>query len=337
MKIITGFLTDLWKISAQTPFWQFFKFLKQRFWHHKIKINPRLVSIHRYVMESDRMDWGLTKLGVPQDWAITRGEGVKIAVLDTGASFYHPDLKDAIQDAENFTNDEGASDFNGHGTHCLGICGARDNGIGIVGVAPMCQLYVGKVLGANGSGNFDWITQGILWAIKKQVHIISMSLGSNAPYEPIHKAIKQATDLGIIVVCAAGNDGEIIHQDTIGYPARYPETISVGSIDPNMKRSDFSSVGSELKFMAPGGEVFSCWPPDGYAVLSGTSMSTPFLSAICALILAKHLKNPGATPIKNYKDMIEHLKRITTDMHTPGCDPETGWGLIDPSKFLIID
>jgi len=291
-------------------------------------------TIPQYVMSalSEVVDWGLKMLSVPDWWATTKGEGIKVAVLDTGASLEHPDLKDNIKDSCDFTgSSSGVKDIEGHSTHCCGIIAAIDNGIGVIGVAPRSSLYVCKVLSDNGCGDYNQIASGIDWAISKGVDIISMSLGSPLDSSELYNAVKRAYDKGIIIVCAAGNDGDN-HGDNINYPAKYSEVIAVGSIDQNMQRSTFSSVGKELTVMAPGGKIYSCFAPDKYAILSGTSMATPFISGLCALVLASHRKNPNSsTPIKNCDDMREHLMRtaIKRDDVT-----KYGAGIVSPESLL---
>ena len=322
-------IRDFFKITIESPVSSLIQKLKKRFFGTHVKLEPQIKSI------SLKYDWGIQKLNIPEAWKISQGEGIKIAILDTGVATMHPDLRDAIVEAVDFTTEHNPNDTFGHGTHCAGIATARSSSDGMNGVAPKSKLYVGKVLNSEGSGDFEWITQGVLWAINRKVHIISMSLGSNVPYERLHNAIIQAYNAGIIVVCAAGNDGEINNEDTIGYPARYDEVIAVGSLDENMQRSSYSSVGDELDIMAPGENICSTYPNNRYAILSGTSMATPLISGICALILSKHI-NQGGGPILNSKDMLEHLKKISMSIGSDGWNQEDGWGTIDPNKITSL-
>ena len=280
---------------------------------------------------SEVIDWGLRTLGVPDWWKETKGDCIKVAVLDTGVDTKHQDLKDQIESYKDFTSSpRGIDDVVGHGTHCSGIIAGIDNGMGVIGVAPRCRLYIGKVLGDQGNGDFSWIVNGIDWCLEQNVDIISMSLGAPMGSEPMHRAIKKAFDAGKIIVCAAGNEGES-RSDTINYPAKYPEVISVGSIDANMSRSNFSSVGERIDIMAPGGRIYSCYPPNSYGILSGTSMATPFIAGVCALVLAKHRKVAGGTPLNNNNDMKEHLIKACT----PSSDlKKYGRGIINPKELL---
>ena len=281
------------------------------------------------------VDWGLTAVGIPNFWKTTRGAGVRVALLDTGIAMNHPDLKDAILDGKDFTRSaSGWGDVQGHGTHTAGTIAARDNATGCVGVAPEAKLLVGKVLGDNGSGSSAGVAAGILWAIDQKADLISMSLGSPQPDPRIKDAVEAALKAGIYVIAAAGNEGPSL--DTIGYPAGFDGVVSVGAIDPNRRPAQFSSRGRRLDIMAPGTDIVSCWPPNGLARLSGTSMATPFVAGVVALILAKHKQFAGDTPVDTPADLVDHLHKTAVDLDAPGFDMNTGWGLIDPEKLLAL-
>jgi subtilisin family serine protease len=271
-------------------------------------------------------------LGVPSLWAKTKGKGITIAVIDTGASVNHPDLVGAIADAQDFTGSPyGSADKQGHSTHCCGIIGARDNQIGIVGVAPEATVVCGKVLGDNGSGSGVSVSNGILWAVQKKVDIISMSLGSPYPDQRIKDAIDVALAAGIPVIAAAGNEGPNL--DTVGYPARFPGVISVGSIDRSKQISRFSSRGDRVDIAAPGDQITSTYLNNGYATLSGTSMATPFVAGVCALLLAVR-KAAGMEKLTPDK-LIDLLHRTSVDLGSPGVDTDYGFGLVNPEKLLV--
>ncbi|MEO0584962.1 MAG: S8 family peptidase [Bacteroidota bacterium] len=279
------------------------------------------------------MKGGIELLGVPNFWKYTKGKGVKVAVLDTGVAHTHPDLKGAIIDMEDFTNSRsGISDINGHGTHCAGIIAARDNSLGVVGVAPESELLIGKVLGDDGSGSEEMVADGIYWAIKSGADIISMSLGSPYPSEKIYDAVMSAIQSGVFVICAAGNSGPDL--GTVDFPGAFEETIAVGSIDRTKKVAHYSARGRQVDIVAPGDNILSTYPPRGLAKLSGTSMATPFVAGIAALILSKHKHFQGQTPITKQADMEEHLRMTALDLGPEGFDPSYGFGLINPKKLL---
>ncbi|NUM36315.1 MAG: S8 family peptidase [Candidatus Brocadiae bacterium] len=282
------------------------------------------------------MDWGIKTLRVYEIWKKTQGEGVKVAVLDTGI-IDHPDLKVNIKGGINFTtsNPKDYVDRQGHGTHVAGIIAAEDNAIGVIGVAPKAEIYAVKVLGDQGHGSFDMIVKGIDWAVDNKMDIISMSLGSSASSTQIHEAVKRAYKKNITVVAAAGNDGDEYDDNDMGYPARYPETIAVGSINKYMKRSWFSSDGEELDIMAPGEEIYSTYLKNEYAILSGTSMATPFITGILALLISEHRKSKSKkTPIDTPEQIREHLIRTADDAGEIGKDNFYGYGIVSPTKLM---
>ncbi len=284
-----------------------------------------------------KIDWGLKALKVPDVWKSSKGKGVKIAILDTGI-IPHPDLKPNIKGGINFTssNPQDYTDRQGHGTHVAGIIAAADNAIGVVGVAPEADLYAVKVLGDDGSGSFEWIIEGINWAVEHQMDIISMSLGSNFPHPKLQEAVRQAYKKNVTIIAAAGNDGDEYLDDDIDYPARYPETIAVGSIrEKDLERSGFSSDGAELDIMAPGEEIYSTYLDDSYTILSGTSMATPFVSGVVALIIAKHREyKDSKTPVDTPTQIREHLIRTADDKGAIGRDNFYGYGIISPTKLM---
>jgi subtilisin family serine protease len=281
--------------------------------------------------ENERVNWAGSILGVPNVWMQTQGEDIKVAILDTGIDRDHPDLADGIRAVEDFTGD-GVEDTNGHGTHCAGIVGARMNDTGFIGVAPKSELLIGKVLGNDGSGAFHWIADGILWAVEQGADIINMSLGGPFSSHRLYQAIHIALAKGVIVVCAAGNEGSLF-QNNIGYPGRYGGVITVASHDENGNRSGFSSRGGEIDVMAPGSYIWSTFKEGGYAELSGTSMAAPFVSGLAALILAKHrAAEENGTPIENTEDMKNHLLWMAA--HPGYHDNEAGYGPLQPFQYF---
>ena len=281
--------------------------------------------------QPERVNWAESLLGIPKLWQETMGEGVKVAVLDTGVDPDHPDLQEAIEINKDFTGD-GIEDKNGHGTHTAGVIGARLNNVGFVGVAPKCRLLIGKVLGNDGYGNLDWTAQGIDWAVAQGAHIISMSLGGSASTDGLYRSIHTALAKGVCIICAAGNEGSLF-QNAIGFPGRYGSVITVAAHDRNGNRSGFSSRGGELDVMAPGSDIWSTYKDGGYAELSGTSMATPFVAGLSALVISKHIKaETSKTPINNNSDLRDHLLWMTT--HPGYHDNQTGYGPLQPFQYF---
>ncbi len=232
---------------------------------------------------------------------------------------------------EDFTGD-GIEDTNGHGTHCAGIIGARLNGVGFVGVAPQSKLLIGKVLGNNGLGSFTWIADGIDWAVEKGADIISMSLGGSRSSNRLHQAVHSALAKGLFVMCAAGNEGSLF-QNNIGYPGRYGGVLTVAAHDWNGNRSGFSSRGGEIDVMAPGEKIWSTYKEGSYAELRGTSMATPFVAGLAALVASKHINTANnETPLENNEDMRNHILWMAA--HPGYHDNETGYGPLQPFQYF---
>ncbi|MGG3470527.1 S8 family peptidase [Neobacillus pocheonensis] len=235
---------------------------------------------------------GVEMIQAPKIWEKTKGKGITIAILDTGCDLTHPDLKERIKGGRNFTNDDKGNkdkymDYNGHGTHVAGTIAATANQKGVVGVAPEASLLIVKVLDKNGSGQYDWIINGIYYAIEQKADIISMSLGGPEDVPELHEAIQKAVANNILVVCAAGNEGDGQGTtDEFDYPGSYNEVISVGAIDLERHISNFSNSNKEVDVVAPGENILSTYLRGKYAKLSGTSMATPHVSGALALVKA---------------------------------------------------
>lgn len=293
-----------------------------------------LHTLHAFNAVSQPDAWSIRQLQVPELWRQSKGQGIRVAVLDTGIDFKHRDLSNATVAARDFTGSSaGITDQNGHGTHVAGIIGARNAYGQIVGIAPEVQLLVGKVLGKDGGGTLEAMTSGIAWAIEQGADIINISSCSTQHYDRLRKSTEEAEKAGVFVICAAGNNGPAA--DTIGYPARYDSVIAVGATDSNNAVLSSSARGSALDIAAPGYDICSTWLGNTYASMSGTSMATPFVSGIVALMLAKHRNRPdSATPVSNNKELREHLVKAAFDIDSPGFDPASGYGLINPKGLL---
>ncbi|MEV3853888.1 S8 family peptidase [Streptomyces sp. NPDC050095] len=246
-------------------------------------------------MQGDQ--WALDAMRLPDAWKTSKGDDTVIAVVDTGADLDHPDLKGRFVDGYDFVDDDTEpKDMNGHGTHVSGIAAAHtDNGVGIAGGAPDAKLMEVRVLGADGSGSNANITKGIVWAADHGADVINLSLGEGKLMSNLlqggilNKAIQHAHDKGAVVVAAAGNDGA----DTQPYKVDTPVLV-VGASDQDGKPASFSNFGAEQAVSAPGVDILSTLPTyrtkeslkntSGYGDLSGTSMASPYVSALAALL-----------------------------------------------------
>ncbi|MDN4493979.1 S8 family peptidase [Ureibacillus aquaedulcis] len=286
---------------------------------------PLQVRLIPYTIESIVENTSETPRGVdliqaPSIWEDSnQGEGIVIAVIDTGIETDHPDLQDQIIDGKNFTSDyEGDpnifEDNNGHGTHVSGTVAASLNNEGVVGVAPKAKILSLKALTGEGSGNYEWIINAINYAVEwrgpeqERVRVISMSLGGPVDVPEMHKAIQNAVSQDISVVVAAGNEGDN-SEDTFeySYPGKYNEVIQVGAVDHNLKLAPFTNTNEEIDLVAPGVEVVSTYPGKKYASLSGTSMATPHIAGAIALLIILSEKEFGRSlsEVEIYAQLIK--------------------------------
>jgi len=202
---------------------------------------------------SQTQNWGMGLAAIQDVWQIAKGEGVTVAVLDTGIS-EHVDLsecwaKDSVYNCSDSDSWEDKS--SGHGTHVAGIIAGNDNDFGVIGVAPKCKVIPIKVLNDDGSGSFETIAAGLRKAIDLNVDIINMSLGaSSEPPKFIHDLILEAVSKGIVVIAAAGNDSQ-----SVNYPARYDEVIAVAALDASGKLATFTSKDETVDIVAPGVDI----------------------------------------------------------------------------------
>lgn len=251
-----------------------------------------------------------------------KGEGIVTAVLDSGVD-NHSDLKNNIIGGYNFTEDDSSDpnnykDYIGHGTHVSGIIASSENKNGVVGIAPNSKLLILKVINKNGYGNFQNLINAIQYAMNwvgpngEKISIINMSLGGNRSNEELHRSIKQARAKGIVLVAAAGNEGDG-DSDTIeiSYPGFYKEVIQVGSFSKTHTPSKFSNSNVNIDFVGPGENILSTHLNNNYVELSGTSMAAPFVSGAAALII-KTLKNIDShlVPMYVYQYLLQHALKL---------------------------
>lgn len=266
----------------------------------------------------DAVDWGLSSYAIPALWQKTQGDGVTVAVIDSGVA-PHASLPNVV-DRRNFSSDSETFDTLGHGTHVAGVIGAVTGAA--KGIAPKCKIISLKVLGQCGMGSNDSLSQAVRYAADVGVDLICMSLGSPSPSDHVHQAVQYASRKGVIVVSAAGNDG-----GSVNYPAAFPEVIAVGAVDRSGNVCEFSSRGKEIQVAAPGQDITSTWLGDGYATISGTSMAAPFVVGVLALYVSANGKC-------DLHCATEVLSQTCRDAGLPGRDDEYGWGLLDPQRMI---
>jgi len=301
------------------------------------------------------LPWGVDRIDADRVWdrdsnlvvdaGANIGYGIKVAVLDTGIDYDHPDLVDNVAGGVslvNYTIDY--MDDNGHGTHVAGIIAAVDNDVGIIGTAPGVWLYAVKVLDSGGSGYLSDVIAGIDWAVNNGMQLISMSLGTDTDYQSLHDACDNAYAAGVLLVAAAGNDASRLSVrfgiDTIDYPARYDSVIAVGAVDELDERAVWSSTGPELELSAPGVDINSTYLDDTYSLLSGTSMACPHVTGTAALVFGTNISEVAPSydldgdGIWDANEVRAWLQATAEDLGDPGKDDFYGYGLVDAAKAV---
>ncbi len=269
--------------------------------------------------------WGVKRIGagLVHD-ALNKGTGVKVAVIDTGIDYTHPDLDANYKGGTDLVNnDDDPVDDHGHGTHVAGTIAAVDNGTGVVGVAPEAWLYAVKILDSTGSGSDSDMIAAMQWAVDNEMQVVNLSLGTPAdPGDTVKQAFDNAAGAGIVTVAAAGNSGFYgLLTDTVNWPARYESVIAVGATDSTDSLAYFSSIGPQVDLAAPGVNIRSTLRGGGYGLMSGTSMATPHVTGTAALIIAA-----------GWPDVRARLASTADDLAPTGRDTWYGDGLVDADE-----
>ena len=269
----------------------------------------------------------LALLGFPAAWDAGTG-GVPVGIVDTGIDQDHEDLVGRVAACASASGGRvtpgACADDAGHGTHVAGTIGAAaNNGAGIAGIAFSSPLIVCKALGSDGSGTTADIAACLAWTHQAGAKVISMSLGGPAS-RTLAAAVTAAWDRGgrsgSLLVAAAGNDGDA----TLNYPAALPDVVSVAATDDQGNPAPFSNANPDVELAAPGVDVLSDRMGGGYVRMSGTSMATPHVAAIAALVASAH---PSTAKARRAR-----LDQTARDRLAPGRDPPTGFGLIDAQE-----
>ncbi|MDA8132403.1 MAG: S8 family peptidase [Elusimicrobia bacterium] len=242
-------------------------------------VSPPYITTSNAEGRIEKLPWSAGRLQVTRAWKMARGAGARVAVLDTGADCSHPDLAPNCLPGYNVIT-PGAEPFDdkGHGTHVSGIIAGALNWSGMAGIAPEAKIIPVKVLNSSGTGKVSQIIEGMEWAVAQRPDVMNMSLGSQKFSAAQGKAVKAARAAGILVVCAAGNDG-----GPVGYPAAFEDAVAVSALDFSNKLASFSSRGPEIDFTEPGVRIFSAFPGGSFRLISGTSQAAPHVSGLAAL------------------------------------------------------
>ena len=262
---------------------------------------PEIVSTAFATPTSAYAQWGYSALRLGEIHTSLTGVGIRVAVIDSGVDRTGPELNgdglngtskvldgcDWVTSPTSVCRGTGVLDENGHGTHVAGIIAAKNDGLGVTGVAPSVEILPLRVLDANGEGWLADIAAAIDYAVNNGANVINLSLGGTADRSVIRLAVERAISRGVVVVAAAGNDGV---SASASYPAAYPGVIAVAATNESNRIASYSSSGNYIDVAAPGSDILSAWPfESGYARLSGTSMASPHVAGIAALLLDKNV------------------------------------------------
>jgi len=306
--------------------------------------------LYSYQWHLDNEEYG--GINMESAWDVSTGAGVVVAVLDTGVAYEDysgycqaPDLAGTafVQGYDFVNNDAHPNDDNGHGTHVAGtIAQTTNNNYGVAGVAFDCSVMPVKVLNETGVGYISWVVEGIKYAADNGADVISMSLGGPNHSQTLEDAVTYAYNQGVTIVAAAGN--EYLKGNPTEYPAAYEECIAVGATRYDKIRSYYSNTGSYLDLTAPGGDITVDQNGDGFGdgvlqqtfsdspcdfdfwFFQGTSMATPHVSGVAALLIANGVTGPD--------NVRNRLESTAEDKGTLGWDEEYGWGIVDAYAAL---
>nr|WP_223167279.1 S8 family serine peptidase [Nonomuraea sp. SYSU D8015] len=286
-------------------------------------------------------------LRLTQAWRVSKGAGVTVAVLDSGVDPHHRDLVGSVRVGKDFTegaNPPGVPPSRLHGTYMASLIAGHGHGRegkqGIIGVAPEADVLSVRVILEDEEPGFrefnsaerfeDVVARGIRYAVDEGADVINMSISKELATREERAAIRYAISKGVVLVAAAGNDGDRkVDGDfaPYSYPAAFPGVVSVGATDRRLRRATFSNWNSSVQVAAPGVDIMGAGPGDEYWVGRGTSQATALVSGVAALIKAKY---PGMSP----PVLAQALTASATDRPPGGYDTATGFGVVNAARAL---
>ena len=289
------------------------------------------------------LQWNLPLINLPDAWDLSTGSGATVAVVDSGVNPFGSDSFGRFSENRVLPGHNailrlpGGIDFNGHGTHVAGTIGQETNNTtGVAGIAYHAKILPVKVMSFLGFGLDSWIIRGIRWAADNGADIINLSIGGGAPSQALENAVDYAYGKGVTVIAASGNDGF----SEVDYPAAFENCIAVGAVQYGKEKTDYSNYGEALDLVAPGGNLDEDQNGDGYGdgilqetfnflvinwgywYFTGTSMASPHVAGVAALIKSLH-------PEYGPDEIRQVLQDTAEDLGNPGWDERYGYGLVD--------
>lgn len=257
------------------------------------------------ILDELEESWALKTINLEGIHNITKGEGVKIITIDSGADVNHIEIKDRVKSQFNMIDrNHDVTDELGHGTHVAGLLVGKNTGI-----APEADLHVIKVLDKNGDGAMAHVLDGITHAINIKADVLCISLGiQNDMPLIIKQRIVQAYEKGIAIVCSVGND----NSPKSRYPASMDEVIAVGGLDKDMNLAQFSNRGYNV--LAPSVDILSTYRDNKYALMTGTSMASPIVAGVIALLISHHRKHNINLSVKEIMNILKNLDSKKLDL-----------------------
>ena len=249
------------------------------------------------------------------------GNGIKVAILDSGVDFTHPSLSGLEYEVFSFLPESAKNELDFHGTAIASIIAG--NSESFQGLAPASKILSIEVLDGDGAGDVFSVAQGIVKAVDEGAHVVNLSLGGDMPSTILKKAIEYAVESGVIVVAASGNDG----LNEVSFPARYDEVIGVGALGQNGRIADFSNYGEGLDITAPGVNVLSAVSDSEYGLFGGTSSATAFVTGSIAV----EMSHSGILPLEEVKRL---LFDFANEVNTPGFDLYSGHGALNLARIV---
>lgn len=260
----------------------------------------------------------LRMMSMDESGTFRNGDGILVAVLDTGVDETHPALAGQTISGYDFVNDMAyQKDMNGHGTACASLIAGR-GGENVAGAAPLAKILPVKVMDDKGKSDGFSVAQGIIYAVKKGARIINMSLGTSSETNLLDEALNYALDHNCLIVAAAGNEGK----EGENYPSNLEGVLCVGAVDGEKWKAPFSNYGSRIDLVAPGVLVASAYLNGGTVLMSGTSSAAPLVSGAAASLWSEN-------PNWSAAEVAEKLMAEADDLGAPGADDWYGSGLVN--------